>query len=58
MAPAGANRMEITLLERDPEVTRPIRVRDLELETRYLMGKNFHREYVDPDLGPYEFSTA
>ena len=54
----GANRMEITLLERDPEVTKPITVRDLELETRYLMGKNFHREYVDPDLGPYEFSTA
>ena len=37
----GANRMEITLLERDPEVTKPIRIRDLELETRYLMGKNF-----------------
>ena len=54
----GNNTLEITLLKRDPDVatdvTTQIRVRDVELETKYLMGKNFHRGYVDPDLGPYE----
>ena len=49
----GENALEITLLGRDPDVTPRIFVRDVELETKYLMGKNFHRGFVDPDLGPY-----
>lgn len=49
----GANTLEITLLERDTEIVPQLFVRDLELETRYLMGKNFHRAFVDPDLGPH-----
>jgi hypothetical protein len=53
----GVNRLEITLLERDPDVTPQIFVRDVELETRYLMGKNYHRPFVDPDLGPYEYAA-
>ena len=54
----GSKTLEVTLLERDPNVTPPIAVRDVELETRYLMGKSFHRGFVDPDLGPYEHRTT
>ena len=50
----GENTLEVTLLERDPDVTPEVRVRFVEMEVKYLMGKNFHRGYVDPDLGPYE----
>ncbi len=58
----GTNNLEVTLLEVDPDViTTPHcnicgpafpHIRDVELETKYLMGKNFHRGYVDPDVGP------
>lgn len=44
----------MTLLERDPDLTEQIFLRDVELETKYLMGQNFHRGFVDPALGPYE----
>ena len=54
----GDNRLEITLLERDPDVTPQIFVRDVELEIRYLMGKNYHRSFVDQDLGPHEHATS
>ena len=54
----GNNTLEITLLERDPDVTTQIQVRNVELEIKYLMGKNFHRGYVDPDLGPYEHTVS
>ena len=50
----GINQLEIALHERDAALTMPITVRDVELETRYLMGKNYHRSFVDDDLGPYE----
>ena len=50
----GHNTVEVTLLERDPDVTPQVQLRDVELEIKYLMGKNFHRDFVDPDLGPYE----
>ena len=50
---SGTNTVEIELLERDPDVTLQAHVRDVELETKYLMGKRFHRGQ-DPDLGPYE----
>ena len=51
----GTNTLKVTLLKRDPEVTPQIYIRDVELEIKYLMGKNFHRGQ-DPDLGPYEHS--
>ena len=54
----GENSLEVTLLERDPDVTPQVVVRDVELETKYLMGKSFHRGYVDPDLGPYEHAVS
>ena len=49
----GLNTLEVTLLKRDPDITSQIYLRDVELEVKYLMGKNFHRGQ-DPDLGPYE----
>ena len=52
----GVNTLEITLLHRDPDVTPQTYVRDVELETKYLMGKNFHRG-EDPDLGPSEHAS-
>jgi hypothetical protein len=53
----GSNTLEVTLLKRDPDVIPTAAVRDVELETRYLTGKNFHRGFVDLDLGPYEFGA-
>ena len=53
----GGNTLEVTLLERDPDVLPKAGVHFAELETRYLMGKNFHRGFVDPDLGPYEHTS-
>lgn len=50
----GSNTLEVTLLERDPGVLPPASVHFVELEVRYLMGRSFHRGFVDPDLGPYE----
>ena len=47
----GNNRIEVTLTRRDPEALPQIFIRDVELETKYLMGNNFHRG-EDPDLGP------
>ncbi len=47
----GRNVLEVTLLERDPDVTPPIGLRDAELEVRYLMAKNFGRGEGDPALG-------
>ena len=50
----GANTLQITLLERDADVTPPVVVQDVELETKYLMGKHFRRGHDDPALGPFE----
>jgi len=52
----GNNTLEVTLARRDPDVTPQIYLRDVEMEIKYLMGKNFHRDQ-DPDLGPYERSA-
>ena len=49
----GQNSLEVTLIERDPDVTPGVFLRDVELEIKYLMGKSFHRG-EDPDLGPSE----
>ncbi len=52
----GDNAIEVTLDRRDPDVIAPIQLRDVELETKYLMGKSFYRgpSFNDPDLGPHE----
>ena len=50
----GVNELEVTLLERDPDVTPQIELRDVELDVKYLMGKHYHRGFIDPDIGPYE----
>ena len=50
----GQNTLEVTLMRRDREAAPPVTLRDVELETRYLMGQNFHRGQ-DPDLGDCEY---
>ena len=47
----GKNTIRVALHRRDPDVTPQVFLRDVELEVKYLMGKNFHRGQ-DPDLGP------
>ena len=49
----GHNNLEVTLVQRVSGVTPQVYVRDVELEIKYLMGKNYNRGQ-DPDLGPYE----
>ena len=49
----GTNEIEVELVKREPEVIPPLTLRDVELEVRYLMGRAYHRGFVDPDLGPY-----
>ena len=38
----GKNTIEVSLTRRDPDVIDEVFVRDVELEIKYLMGKNFH----------------
>ncbi len=40
----GNNVLEVTLLERDPDVIPQCHVRDVELEIKYLPGKHFNRD--------------
>lgn len=53
----GGNLLEITLLKTDPQALPEIRVRDVELEIKYLMGRNFNRGQ-DADLGSWENSFS
>ena len=51
----GKNIIQLELLCRDADIAEAFcTLRDVELETKYLKGKNFHRAYVDPDLGYYD----
>ena len=54
----GKNELEVTLLERDTDVLGDVALRDVELELKYLMGRNFHRGIVDPDLGPHGYGVS
>ena len=56
----GRNTLQVTLRKRDSELatTIPIIVRDVEMEIKYLMGKNFHRGHDVADLGPHEHSVS
>ena len=47
----GENSLEVTLLERDSGVVGDVRVEHVELETKYMMGRNYYRVDDDPDLG-------
>ena len=54
----GNNEIEVMLLARDADIEeRHAILRDLELETKYLKGKNFHRSFSDPDLGAYDYRS-
>ena len=46
----GSNHLEIELIQRDPVVTPQIAIRNVELEIKYLMGKNLRR-FDEIDLG-------
>ena len=48
----GRNALAVEIVRRDGQVLPAARLRDVELEVKYLMGKNFHRQPVDADLGP------
>ena len=50
----GENALEVTLNHKDLVALPEVILRDVELEIKYLMGKNYHRSFVDPDLGPFE----
>ena len=52
----GKNILEVTLLERDPDVTPDVSIEHVELETKYLMGKNYYHGRVDPDLGSFRYA--
>ncbi|MCY3756974.1 MAG: hypothetical protein OXG96_04565, partial [Acidobacteria bacterium] len=52
----GKNTIEVTLNKRDPDITPSLKLRDIEIETRYLMGKNYYRSNEDTDLGPAAIS--
>ena len=51
----GKNSVEVNLVRRDSKAIPDVTIRDVELEIKYLMGKNFHRGQ-DSDLGPFEHS--
>jgi hypothetical protein len=42
--------IEVQLLKRDGQALPAARLSDVELEIRYLLGKNFHRGLIDGDL--------
>ena len=46
----GRNMIEVQLLKRDGQALPAARLSDVELEIRYLLGKNFHRGLIDGDL--------
>ena len=52
----GLNRLEVELRRRDPEVTPQIAVRNVELEVKYLKGRNM-RGGKETDLGAQESSS-
>ena len=48
----GENFLEVTLTHRDPALSTLVHLRDVEVETKYLMSRNFWVD-DDPDVGPY-----
>jgi hypothetical protein len=53
----GPNTLELELVRRDRQALPPVVVRDVELDIKYLMGRN-HSRGQDVDLGPYEHSKV
>ena len=48
----GKNKVEVTLLHRDGDIIPDLALKDVEMEVKYLDGKNFARGQ-DLDTGPY-----
>ncbi len=53
----GQNQVEVTLLRRDADIVPELALKDVEMEVKYLGGKNFARGQ-DPDTGPYVVRTS
>ncbi len=53
----GRNQVEVTLLHRDSDIVPELALKDVEMEVKYLGGKNFARGQ-DPDTGPYVVRTS
>ncbi|NKB65425.1 MAG: hypothetical protein GKR89_00045 [Candidatus Latescibacteria bacterium] len=51
---SGRNTLQMLLQQRDGEAVPGVLLGDVELEIRYLLGRHFHRGFVDADLGPWE----
>ena len=54
----GENELEVTLNHKDSVALPAVILRDVELEIKYLMGKNYHRSFVDSDLGAFEGAVS
>ena len=52
----GRNIVEVRVLKRDRDITPQLTLRNVELEVKYLLGKNLRRA-ADPDLGAQAFGT-
>ena len=52
----GRNIVEVRVLKRDRDITPQLTLRNVELEVKYLLGKNLGRA-ADPDLGAQAFGT-
>lgn len=53
----GKNQVEVKLLHRDGDIIPELSLKDVEMEVKYLDGKNFPRGQ-DPDTGPYRVWTS
>ena len=49
----GINELEVTVTHRDADIVPQLTVRDVELDIKYLMGRNFHRA-DDVEIGSSE----
>ena len=47
----GKNYFEVTLVVRDPDVITNVSMQALEVDIKYLLGKNYYHGRSDPDLG-------
>jgi len=52
----GTNDIEVTATHRDSDIVAQLQLRDVELDVKYLMGRNFHRR-DDTELGTSDVST-
>jgi hypothetical protein len=54
----GVNSIEVISENRDADLEVKLTLRDVEIDTKYLLGASFGKGFVDPDLGPYTYETT